>query len=228
MAQYKNLLGNRYGMLVAIEHMGSDTSNNALWKCKCDCGNEKVVNAHSLRRGDTKSCGCLQKKNLQNKRFGRLLVIKEVGRNAHRNTLWECECDCGNVAIVDASSLISGHTISCGCYMRETSRNTRTTHGKSNERLYVVWQGMLNRCKNENHISYHNYGGRGVCVCNEWENYETFRQWALSNGYDENAKRGDCTLDRIDVNGNYEPQNCRWADMKTQCNNKRNILKAKE
>ena len=144
-----------------------------------------------------------------------------VGANNRRHNVWLCRCDCGNEVEVIATDLTTGHTCSCGCLMRETASKTMTTHGKTGTRLNVVWQGMLARCNNQHHKSYKNYGGRGIKVCDEWLDFTAFEEWAFANGYDENAPRGQCTLDRIDNNGNYEPNNCRWADMKTQMQNQR-------
>lgn len=135
--------------------------------------------------------------------------------------MWRCKCDCGNETIVPSSRLTSGNTKSCGC---GSSRYLRKTHGKSETRLYRVWRGVKSRCYNPNSTGYEYYGGRGVTVCDEWlgENgFENFYKWSYLNGYNENAEKYICTLDRIDVNGNYEPSNCRWVSMKEQDNNKR-------
>ena len=120
--------------------------------------------------------------------------------------------------------LNSGKTKSCGCLRDDMIAEVNKKHGKAGvgkkSRLYNVWVGMRQRCNDKNHTSYHNYGGRGISVCPEWDDFETFESWALVNGYDPDAEYGKCTLDRIDVNGNYEPGNCRWISMSEQNKNK--------
>lgn len=116
------------------------------------------------------------------------------------------------------AALSQGHTVSCGCYCREI----HTSHGGSETRLYHVWRGMKERCYNRTHKAYPDYGGRGITVCDEWLDFTNFRKWAMDSGYDENSPQWTCTLDRVDVNGGYCPQNCRWVDMTEQAKNKRN------
>lgn len=153
--------------------------------------------------------------------FGRLTVIDEAGRTKDRHILWECECDCGNTVKVSSRDLVNGHTKSCGCLQKDTIKAIRYKHGDRDARLYSVWKTMKKRCENENCKSYKYYGEKGVCICDEWHDYSTFKTWATENGYDENADYGECTIDRIDPYGNYEPNNCRWISMADQNRNKR-------
>lgn len=159
-------------------------------------------------------------KDLTGMKFNMLTAVKKCGFK-NNNTQWLCRCDCGNTTIVSRGALVGGKTKSCGCLKHREAANR--THGKSKTRLYYVWRNMINRCYDSNVRDYKSYGGRGITICDEWKNdFQVFHDWAIANGYDETAERGKFTLDRIDVQGNYEPANCRWTDEKTQANNKRN------
>ena len=159
--------------------------------------------------------------DLQGQRFGRLYVVGDVGRTKDRHILWYCLCDCGNEVSVSSRDLVSGHTRSCGCYKRDRMSEVKYIHGDRDARLYSVWKTMKRRCENPNCKTYKWYGAKGVRVCDEWHDYTKFREWANLSGYDETAKYGDCTIDRINPYGNYEPNNCRWVNIATQNRNKR-------
>ena len=150
--------------------------------------------------------------DLKGKRFGNILVLRKadsiVLSSGRKKVAWECVCDCGNYFVASAENLSSGHTKSCGCSTRK--------HGLAKkERLYNIWVCMKQRCRDENASNYRYYGGRGISVCDEWRSdYTKFREWALSHGY-----KDDLTIDRIDVNENYCPENCRWITIAEQQRN---------
>jgi len=157
-------------------------------------------------------------KDITGIKFGRLTPIKLAGANS-TGAVWLCSCECGNTKEVSFYNMRRGSVKSCGCLHRDTI----TTHGKTGSRLYRVWRGMRQRCEDSNTKDYKRYGGRGISVCEEWKNdFEIFESWMLGNGYDVDAAKGKCTIDRIDADGNYSPENCRIVDVIDQGSNKKN------
>lgn len=223
----RDLTGQKFGRLTVIDEapprIRGDGCKVTYWNCECDCGTKKEICGYSLTRGETVSCGCWRKEkakvDLIGKKFTNLTVIEEAGRNKDGRVIWLCKCDCGNYHKTLGKYLLEGSTTSCGCRRAKILADEAEaikTHGMSNTKLYSVWSGMKRRCNNPNDDSYNNYGGRGIKVCEDWNKFENFYEWAINNGYS-----GELTIDRINVDGDYEPSNCRWADHKTQGNNTR-------
>ncbi len=144
--------------------------------------------------------------NLTSQKFGRLEVLERAENDKDGNARWRCKCECGTEKRILGGSLLYGKSISCGCFKREKASERATTHGEAKTRLYAVWQSMKARCQNPKNPEFHRYGGREISICPEWENdFLAFRTWSKANGH-----RDGLTIDRINNDGNYTPQNCQF------------------
>lgn len=221
-------IGEKYNSLTVIENMGHNAKHEAIYKCRCDCGREKIIRKKDFARGYTKSCGeCKRnKKDIEiGSKFNNLTVIEANHRNKYGRPAYLCKCTCGNETLATKSQLTSGMKKSCGCLIPKTGMKNLGIEEKeyyhSKTKLYKVYHGMKQRCNNQNVKAYKNYGARGIKLCDEWENdYKTFEIWALSHGYNEGL-----TIERKDVNKGYCPDNCCWITKKEQGYNKRNTRK---
>ena len=238
MGKFRDLSGMQFGRLTVLRRDESCKGKNIKWICQCSCGSITSVAGYHLTRGDIQSCGCLCREaasarciDLTGNTYGRLTVVKRAGVDSGKNVTWICRCSCGNSVVVAGDKLKSGNTKSCGCLSKEVSRKTielahlsATKHGSARrgkrDRLYGVWHGMRARCNNPNNTHYDRYGGRGIRICQEWNDYSNFKDWAMSHGYDPEAAKGMCTIDRIDNDKGYSPDNCRFVDMKVQASNR--------
>lgn len=156
-------------------------------------------------------------KDLIGQKFGRWTVIARSENNKENRAMWLCRCECGNEKIVVGKDLREGKSLSCGCLKSEILKKIKTKHGKSNFKLLYVYYTMKGRCYNKNDIHYKYYGERGIIICKEWlDDFKNFYTWAINNGYQEGL-----SIDRIDNNKGYFPENCRWVTQKEQCRNTR-------
>jgi len=230
MGKFIDITGQRYGNLTAIRRIGTNSHNSALWLFKCDCGNDYTASSASVRHDGVTNCGCKPLEryiDITGQKFGRLTAIRffEKGSKTQR-VKWLFRCDCGKEVISDAHNVKQGNKKSCGCLGRESSANTGrqtikvaiaacTTHGMSNTKLYTMWQNMKERCCKPNRKDSKHYYDKGITVCDEWLNSaKAFIDWALSNGYQEGL-----SIDRIENDKNYCPDNCRFIPLARQKSN---------
>lgn len=208
-------VGQKFAQLTVIQE-AERRSGRDYWICECECGKRFEVQAKSVRRGNTKSCGCrrglLRMKDVAGQRFGKL-VVKRTFRKPSGGVWCECQCDCGKVSVAKRNNVTSGTTKSCGC---RKNYGCRRTHGMAGSPEYNVWCAMLARCDNPNNIGYRDYGGRGIAVCERWRVFPNF----LADMGRRPFPRA--TIERKDANGNYEPGNVVWATATEQQRNKRN------
>lgn len=216
MKKYNDLKNQKIGNLTVLELSQDKFDSNKttkLWKCKCECGKIVYYPSRHLQEFKKKnynvSCGCKQYKNLINKKIGDLLVIEKIKLND--KIYWNCQCECGEIVLKTTRQLSFNRNI-CHLKLQEISNKKK--------RIQHVFDSMKSRCYCKDNKSYHNYGGRGIKICDEWLNdSQKFYNWAITSGYEYGLE-----IDRIDNDGNYEPNNCRWVDKTVQANNKRNNL----
>lgn len=156
--------------------------------------------------------------DMTGKRFGQLVVIEQAGNSSAGAAIWRCQCDCGKETKTNGGDLRFGKSTSCGHDNMKKFRASTIKHGQTGTRLYRTWKNMRSRCNNPNASRFEIYGGRGISVCKEWDKFEVFYEWALDNGYNDSL-----TIERKNVDGNYEPENCCWITSKMQAMNKRNV-----
>ena len=214
-----DISGKRFGRLTALIPDETRHHGRTTWLCQCDCGSQKVTATKELCRGDSQSCGCLKKEvlsarsvlNLKGQKFGKLTVLERQGSSSDRKANWLCQCDCGNASTVSSVKLTSGHTKSCGCLNLERI----TKHGMSRSRTYAIWNCMRGRCTNPNNYRWKDYGGRGITIDPQWEDFSVFLA-------DMGEAPDGMTLERKDTNQGYCKTNCKWATWHDQFRNRRN------
>ncbi|WP_239700372.1 hypothetical protein [Mammaliicoccus sp. D-M17] len=218
-------IGDKYNMLECLKYVGSDNRGKK-FLFKCDCGNEVEYTGTYVKINRYKSCGC--RKYNKNKdedilktKFNRLKPIERVD-NIKRGKAFLCKCDCGNTTIVPLASLKNNRVKSCGCLNSEVQskfmKEYNNKHGKSNTAEYRVWIGMKNRCNNPKHKQYKDYGGRGIKVCERWDDFSNF----IEDMGERPTKKHQ--IDRTNNDGNYEPNNCEWVTPSENALNKRFLI----
>lgn len=226
MGNFIDITGQRFGKWTVLKRVKNDKNGSPKFLCKCDCGNLKEVLSFTLRNGESTNCGCYLKERANKeigKKYNHWTILEKAESNKYGQAKWLCRCDCGNLRKLYLPYIKNGSSKSCGCCRREFLKNQNIKHGMSNSKIYNIWSSMKGRCYTKTQTAYKHYGGRGIRVCDEWLDKENgfmnFYNWAMQNGYQEGL-----SIDRINVNGNYEPTNCRWVTKRTQSNNtRRNI-----
>lgn len=162
--------------------------------------------------------------DMSGRTVGQWRVVSQSGNSPRGGAMWTCVCLCGAVKSVLGSDLRSGKSLSCGCAGSRASIGTRSkTHGDSNKRLHRIWKNMTQRCTNPSNPKYPRYGGRGITICPEWRDYTAFKSWAVASGYSDNL-----SIERVNNDLGYSPENCVWADAKAQARNRSIVRRAKD
>lgn len=229
-----DISGEKFGKLSVVRKVESQKGTNALWLCRCDCGNEIIVNGYLLRSGMKTNCGCEPKfnsgrfvkgegiKDISGKRFGKLTVLS-LDKVKNNRTYWWVKCDCGTIKSVRGDTLKV--ITSCGCDKKKQdiiNLNITNHHELTYHPAYHIWSNMVSRCDNPKDHAYSDYGGRGIKVCDEWHDIRNFCEWADKNGF----KGGqNLSIERKDVNGNYCPENCCWIPRNEQPRNQRRTIR---
>jgi hypothetical protein len=211
-----DLTDERVGTLTVLHR---DATDGRFWICRCDCGTETRALTNKLRAFSIKSCGrstCTLRRAQVGDVFGRLTIVGDAPRFRNGARRWRCRCECGNETESSDSEMRIGRVRSCGCFRRQRVRELMTTHGRSGGPTYKCWSSIIQRCTNPKNPSFSYYGGRGIRICERWRN--DFALFIADMGPKPTPKH---SIDRIDVNGNYEPGNCRWATATQQARNTR-------